>query len=134
MNLRNYQTGVALVFGLVAVAPAALTAQSSTPDLSGTWQADTPDGPQTIIVRPDSSASFGDEIVRWRVVADTVFLALGGEWLGYNYRLRGNTLTLSGGDLEEPIELRRVGPPTPRPEGVSVPADPDSVPPGRPGP
>lgn len=101
---------------------------SKLPDLSGTWQADSPDGPITVIVRPDSSASFGDEIVRWRIASDTVYLAIGGEWLAYNYSLRNTTLTLSGGDLEEPIALARTGPPTPRPEGVPVPPVPGTSP------
>lgn len=99
------------------------------PDISGTWEADSPDGPVSIIVRTDSSASFGDEIVRWRLAPDTVYLALGGEWMAYNFKLRGKTLTLSGGDLEEPIDLKRIGPPSARPSGVPVPPDPDQ--PGR---
>lgn len=99
------------------------------PDISGTWEADSPDGPVSIIVRTDSSASFGDEIVRWRLAPDTVYLALGGEWMAYNFKLRGKTLTLSGGDLEEPIDLKRIGPPSARPSGVPVPPDPDH--PGR---
>ncbi|MEJ2239133.1 MAG: hypothetical protein P8X82_12615 [Gemmatimonadales bacterium] len=37
--------------------------QAQATDITGTWQADTPDGPQTVIVRADSSASFGDETV-----------------------------------------------------------------------
>ncbi|MDH3289956.1 MAG: hypothetical protein OEO20_01850 [Gemmatimonadota bacterium] len=101
---------------------------SKLPDLSGTWQADSPDGPITVIVRPDSSASFGDEIVRWRIASDTVYLAIGGEWLAYNFSLRNGTLTLSGGDLEEPIALARIGPPTPRPEGTAVPPVPGTPP------
>ncbi|MBE0592555.1 MAG: hypothetical protein IH616_09160 [Gemmatimonadales bacterium] len=122
-----------LRLALIAVAVMAVTnevhAQSGrTPDLSGTWEAESADGPVTIIVRPDSSASFGDEIVRWRIVADTVYLAIGGEWLGYNYALRGSVLTLSGGDLEEPIDLKKLGPPTPRPAGVPVPPVPGMPP------
>lgn len=112
---------------LTAFPPGGL-AQSRTPDLTGTWEAESPDGPVTIVVRPDSSASFGEEIVRWRVMADTVFLAIGGEWLGYNFALQGSTLTLSGGDLEEPIDLKKLGPPTPRPEGTPVPPDPGTRP------
>jgi hypothetical protein len=92
--------------------------------LDGTWRAQTPDGPQTVIVRADSSASFGDETVRWRIVADSIFIALGDEWMVYNFALRGRTLTLSGGDLEEPIELERVGPASPRPDAVPVPTAP----------
>ncbi len=117
---------------LALVGPGALAAQtpsaSKLPDLSGTWQADSPDGPITVVVRPDSSASFGDEIVRWRIASDTVYLAIGGEWLAYNFVLRNSSLTLSGGDLEEPITLARIGPPTPRPDGVPVPPVPGTPP------
>lgn len=127
MTLR---TLTIIALGL-ALAPAGLNAQSAPsgnlPDITGTWQVETPDGPQTVVVRPDSSASFGDEIIRWRVVSDTVYLAFGDEWIGYNFALRGRTLTLSGGDLEEPYDLKRVGPPTPLPEGVSVPAAPPTI-------
>ena len=91
------------------------------PGITGTWRAETPDGPQNVIVRPDSSASLGDETVRWRVVDDSIHIALGDEWMVYAYQIARSTLTLSGGDLEEPMELHRVGPPTPRPEGVPVP-------------
>lgn len=94
------------------------------PRLEGTWRAETPDGPQTVIVRADSSASFGDETVRWRIVADSIFIALGDEWMVYNFAVAGRTLTLSGGDLEEPIVLRRVGPALPRPDSVAVPPAP----------
>ena len=134
MNLRNMVRTASLTAAILLLALGPALAQTSAPDLSGTWQAETPDGPQTIVVRADSSASFGEEIIRWRAVADTVYLALGGEWIAYNYTLRGRTLTLSGGDLVDPIELLRVGPPTPRPEGVPVPPNPDSIPPGSIGP
>lgn len=110
---------------LVALTPAVLAGQSQqVPDLSGTWRTDTPDGPQTIVVRPDSSASWGDETVRWRIVADSIFIAMGDEWLVYNYALSGKKLTLSGGDLVDSIELERAGPPSPRPDGVPVPPAP----------
>ncbi len=112
-----------LILAAALLAPPALVAQNS-PDIAGTWQVDTPDGPQTVIVRQDSSASFGDEVVRWRMIADTIFIAFGDEWVGYNYALRGRTLTLSGGDLEEPYDLRRIGPPSPLPDGVEVPPAP----------
>lgn len=130
MNLHGRIPTALLAAALLLVVSSPAVGQTAPPDLTGTWQADTPDGPQTIVVRPDSSASFGEEIIRWRAAPDTVYLALGGEWIGYNFSLRGRTLTLSGGDLVEPIELRRIGPPTPRPEGVPVPPNPDSIPPG----
>jgi hypothetical protein len=107
----------------VAVGAGAAGAQRA-PRLEGTWKAETPDGPQTVIVRADSSASFGDETVRWRIVADSIFIALGDEWMVYNFALRGRKLTLSGGDLEEPIVLERVGPASARPDSVPVPSAP----------
>lgn len=106
--MKSILTGV---LSPTIVALAGLGWQAQATDITGTWQADTPDGPQTVIVRADSSASFGDETVRWRVDADTVFILFGDEWVGYNFELDGDLLTLSGGDLEEPITLRRVGSP-----------------------
>jgi len=115
---------ILLLAALCALAPVTAAPAQRSPALDGTWQAKTPDGPQIVVVRADSSASFGDETVRWRIVADSIFLALGDEWTVYNFVLRGRKLTLSGGDLEEPIELERVGPPTPRPDSVAVPPAP----------
>jgi hypothetical protein len=109
---------------VAAVFPLAGSGQSTNPELSGTWRAETPDGPQEVIVRPDSSASCGADIVPWRIEGDSLHLALGDEWMVYKYELRRNMLTLSGGDLEEPIALERVGPATPRPAGVDVPPAP----------
>ena len=116
-------TGTLLGF-LLVVLPVGVAIGQRAPRLDGTWRAKTPDGPQTVIVRADSSASWGDETVRWRIVADSIFLAMGDEWMVYNFTLVGRRLTLSGGDLEEPILLDRVGPATPRPDSVAVPPAP----------
>ena len=65
------QTNTLLGVGLIVV-PVALASGQRPPRLDGTWRAKTADGPQTVIVRADSSASWGDETVRWRV--DTLFI------------------------------------------------------------
>jgi len=114
---------VILVASSYAVPPAAW-AQSRPPRITGTWRAQTPEGPREVVVRPDSSASYGEETVRWRLVADSLYLAFGDEWVGYVIAVRGSELTLSGGDLEEPMKLRRIGPPTPLPDGTPVPDPP----------
>lgn len=95
----------------------------------GTWKFDLKqdqkkEGPRIVIVRSDSSASYGTQTVRWRIVGDSLALALGGEWVNYRLKLKGKNLTLSGGDLNEPVNFRKVGPPTPRPDSVPVPPDP----------
>ena len=116
---------------LLAASPAA--AQGSS--LLGTWQAELKDAkrtdaPRTVIVRPDSSASYGTETVRWRIQqkGDSIALALGGEWVTYGFKVKGTKLTLSGGDLQKPITLTRMGAPTPRPDSIPVPPDPDTEP------
>src|SRR5256712_11496443 len=94
--------------------------------LEGKWQAKTEDEIRHIMVRSDSSAQFGDQVARWRVGGDSLWLTLGdGVWQGYGMKLEGAKLTLSGGDLEKPGTLRRVGPGT-------APADPGATPPPRP--
>lgn len=98
----------------------------------GTWKFDLKqgpkkEGPRIVIVRPDSSASYGTQTVRWRLVGDSLALALGGEWVNYRLKLNGKRLVLSGGDLNEPVTFNFAGPPTPRPDTVPVPPDPDGI-------
>ncbi|MEP6573700.1 MAG: hypothetical protein ABJD11_13425 [Gemmatimonadota bacterium] len=116
---------LALLFTAIA---APLAAQQ--PAILGTWKADLKDSkradaPRIVIVRADSSASYGTETVRWRLKPDSIALVLGGEWVTYRLKLKGTELTLSGGDLDKPITLTRVGPPTERPDSVHIPPDPD---------
>ena len=114
-----------LILALTAVAvPVVSEAQSAGGSLLGTWEAKADAEVPEIIIRADSSASYGTETVRWRVKADTMMIALGDEWVCYKLRVRGDKMTLSEGDLQEPITLKRMGPPLPRPDSISVPADP----------
>jgi hypothetical protein len=93
--------------------------------LEGRWQAKTEDEIRNIMVRNDSSAQFGDQVARWRVVGDSLWLTLGdGVWQVYGMKLDREKLTLSGGDLEKPVTLRRVGPPTARADSVAIPPPP----------
>jgi hypothetical protein len=125
-------------FKLLAVAcllPVGARAQSSkppaAPSVQGTWQVDASSvagkGPREVIIRADSSASWGKETVRWRLPApDKIMIALGGEWETYRMKLKADKMTLSGGDLSEPITLKRTGAATPRPDSVPIPPDPDT--------
>ena len=120
-----------LAAALAASVPARGHAQA--PAILGTWKFDFKQGdkkqrPRTVIVRADSSASYGAETVRWRIVGDSLALALGGEWVNYRLKVKGKRLTLSGGDLTEPVTFDLVGPPTPRPDSVPIPPDPDTEP------
>ena len=107
----------AIVLGSVVL----VGAQAQT-RLTGNWQARSGDEIRHIMVRNDSSAQFGEEIARWRVVGDSLWITLGdGVWQVYAMKLKGDKLTLAGGDLEKPVSLRRVGPPTARPDTLAIP-------------
>lgn len=138
LRLHSNRNGIAvrhtaLLGGLgLAILAGPAAAQSPRPTVIGTWRVDAAaqlaqrkDAPRLVVVREDSSASWGTETVRWRVKGDRLWLAIGGEWEDYRLKLKGQTLTLSEGDLTKPVSFRRVGPPTDRPAGVAVPPDPD---------
>jgi hypothetical protein len=121
---------------LLVISAVAMPLAAQDPDgtkLSGLWQLEKgkvkSDGPKTVMIRSDSSASWGKETVRWRLKPGQIMIALGGEWETYTLKLKGDRLTLSGGDLGDPITLKRVGLATPRPPNVPVPPDPDVAPP-----
>ena len=62
--------------------------------LEGKWQAKTDDEIRNIMVRGDSSAQFGDQVARWRMVGDSLWLTLGdGVWQVYGMKLDGDKLT-----------------------------------------
>lgn len=119
---------LAVLVALVAAAPA-LQAQK-TVDITGTWRVDAgtdiKNGPDHVVIRADSSASWGKETVRWRLKGDSIAIVLGGEWETHRIKLKENTMTLSGGGLDKPVTLKKVGPPTPRAAGVKIPPDPDT--------
>ncbi|HEY7195290.1 MAG TPA: hypothetical protein VH439_16225 [Gemmatimonadales bacterium] len=93
--------------------------------LTGDWQAKSGDEIRHIMVRSDSSAQFGKDVARWRVVGDSLWITLGdGVWQIYGMKLAGDKLTISGGDLEKPVTLRRVGAATARPDTVTIPDPP----------
>jgi hypothetical protein len=113
------------VVALSALAAPPLASQARSPRLEGTWQARAAEAIHHIVVRSDSSAQFGEQVARWRVVADSLWLTVGdGVWMVYGWSLAGNRLTLSGGDLEQPVTLRRVGAAPPRAAAVAIPEAP----------
>lgn len=120
--------GIAVLGILVLMARAGAAQSSTHPRLEGKWEAKTDDGPRLIMVRGDSSAQFGDQVARWRLVGDSVWFTLGdGVWNVYGMKITGDKLVISGGDLEKPVSLRRVGPATVRPDTLLVPDAPPAT-------
>lgn len=123
---------LSFVLGSLLASPVAAQSRASA-GIVGTWKVNAKelnqrrDAPRLVVVREDSSASWGTETARWRLKGDRLWLAIGGEWEDYRLRVKGQTLTLSEGDLTKPVSFQRVGPPTPRPATVAVPPDPDAA-------
>jgi hypothetical protein len=116
-----------ILAGTLLISPTIAEAQQA--PILGTWKFDLKQGskkpgPRTVIVRADSSASYGAETVRWRIIGDSLALALGGEWVNYRLKIKGKKLTLSGGDLTEPVTFDLIGPPTPPPATRALPPHP----------
>ena len=129
MPVRGFLMRGALLAAWSAAVPALSAQGRGAARLEGKWEAHTDDGPRLIMVRRDSSAQFGDQMARWRLVGDSVWFTLGdGVWNVYGLKIAGDKLTISGGDLDKPVTLRRVGPATARPDTLKVPdAPPDSA-------
>ncbi|HLS47035.1 MAG TPA: hypothetical protein VK012_00835 [Gemmatimonadales bacterium] len=119
---------VGAVLAVMVLVPGAAVGQQS--PIEGTWRVDakldTRGGPREVVIRPDSSATWGKETSRWRLADKRIWIAIGGEWEIYELKVGKTELVLSGGDLQKPITLKRVGPPTPLPDGAKVPPDPDT--------
>lgn len=113
-------------FGLLFLVLGASPLAAQKVDVTGTWRVksgkDVKNGPREVIIRADSSASWGKETVRWRLKGDkTISILIGGEWETYGLKVKSNSLTLSGGDLEKAVTLQKVGPSTPLPAGAKIP-------------
>jgi len=119
VSFGDMQWRTMILGGMMAVAAQARVR------LDGTWQARAGDDIRHIVVRSDSSAQFGEEVARWRIVGDSLWITLGdGVWQVYGMKLAADKLTISGGDLEKPVTLRRVGPPAARPDSLVIPEAP----------
>src|SRR5467141_2112409 len=72
--------------------------------LEGKWQAKAEDEIRNIMVRSDSSAQFGDQMARWRVVGDSLWITLGdGVWQVYGMNPNAASRRWWGGDLGRPV-------------------------------
>ena len=123
--MRRVLLGIVYLLLLAGGLSAQTTGSVGRARLEGDWQAKTDEGIRHITVRRDSSAQFGDQVARWRLVGDSLWLTLGdGVWMVYALAVSKDKLTISGGDLQKPATLRRVGPANARPDTLSIPAAP----------
>ena len=77
----------------------------------GSWRAKTPNGPMILEISPNGEFTMGPLAGTWLVNGDKLVLTgKGGARVAYKFRRTKRRLTLSEGDLDEPLHMKRVGP------------------------
>jgi hypothetical protein len=96
----------ALVASALALCFAA--AAFANPALHGTWSAANVQGrPLKVEFAADKSGRINDQPMRWDTLGGALFIQQNGQVASYGFKVDGNTLLVSGGDLREPATLTK---------------------------
>ncbi len=75
----------------------------------GLWQNNEFGYQMTLMLNPDGSGEFDGEPIKFTDKGAVLAIISGGKTTNYTFTIRGNAMTLSGGDLEKPITFARQG-------------------------
>ncbi len=76
----------------------------------GTWEVQGPNGMVQLVLKPDGSGAFGGGPVHWTFNQNVLSLTgPNGKTIMYNASLSPDSMTLSGGGLDSPVNFRRSG-------------------------
>lgn len=91
--------------------------------LAGIWQNNDFGYQMTLMLNTDGSGEFDGDAIKYTTQGDKLALTIvaQSQTTNYTYVLNGNTLTMSGGDLEKPVAFARAGSQT---EETPAPASP----------
>lgn len=91
--------GLVLWFGAIAFA---------NPALHGTWSAANVQGrPLKVYFAADGSGKINDQPMRWQVMGSALFIQQNGQVASYGFKVDGDKLHVSGGDLAQPATLSK---------------------------
>jgi hypothetical protein len=106
MNARFLLTLFTAISALLP-APALRAAEAGPGGLAGIWRG-TADGQAVELqLRPDATGSFNGQALQYRVVGRQIIVGTGGTINHYAFELKGDRLTVAGGDLDAPLHLTR---------------------------
>ena len=78
------------------------------PALHGTWSAANVQGrPLKVEFAADGSGRVNDQPMRWQVLGGALFIQQNGQVASYGFKVDGDKLHVSGGDLAQPATLTR---------------------------
>lgn len=94
---------------MVAVAFALFTAAAlANPALHGTWSAANVQGrPLKLELAPDKTGKLNGQTIRWDTLGGALFIQQNGQTAAYGFKVDGNKLHVSGGDLAQPATLTK---------------------------
>jgi hypothetical protein len=77
--------------------------------IQGTWLNNSFGYQMALVLRADGTGEFDGEAIRYTTKENkfSMFIVADGQTLVYNYTLQGNSLTMSGGDLDETVVFAR---------------------------
>lgn len=85
----------------------AKTKQSN--QLTGLWQNNQFGYQMTLMLNADGTGEFDGEAIKYAAKGNMLTLITQNESTNYNYVLNGNSLTVSGGDLDQPVAFTKAG-------------------------
>jgi len=77
--------------------------------IHGLWQNSQFGYQMTLMLNPDGSGEFDGEMIRFTTQGNTLAITQQGAVTNYTYTLQGNSLTLTGGDLDNAVTFMRNG-------------------------
>jgi hypothetical protein len=94
---------------LVSLCSAQIGAKTQQGKIHGVWQNNDFGYQMTLMLNADGSGEFDGEAIRFTAQGNQLSITADGTITKYNYSLQGNSLNLSGGDLEKAITFTRQG-------------------------
>jgi hypothetical protein len=98
-----------IFFALVAQAQIGAKIKQTQNSIVGIWQNSTLGFQMTLMLNNDNSGEFDGESITYSAIGNKLSIKSASETTVYNYVLQNNTLTLSGGDLDKPLNFTKAG-------------------------
>ena len=96
-----------LAFALCMLVPLSSARAQGMPDLVGAWREKDSSSPMTLVLNADGTGKLDEDSIKYTVRGDRIVVDQGGDANTYTFRLSGDTLTDSGGDLDQPVAFVR---------------------------
>lgn len=98
-----------LVFLLPITVLAQIGAKTQQAKITGIWQNSQFGYQMTLMLNPDGSGEFDGESITYTTSANKLSITQVGQVTAYTFALQGNSLTLSGGDLDDKVTFTKAG-------------------------